>query len=212
MSLATPSLTPDDLTTAKKNRVHFRFGGPTKDADVVDFAQSLYTRFKAEHPPLPESTTMDQNAREVMHDRQIWSRCSQYMAGVIDRAINKARGLLTFNGLLITAGSLLKTDELTTYFSAIAIALALLSSALILTLFYVKWGAPSQYGNPKQEFLSACCVAAARSRRLTLVIVVSGLSGFMILIPILMKYIPILITWVTKYGPIIFSWVIATLS
>ena len=78
-----------------------------------------------------------------------------YVDRVVDRQINKARGILPFNSVIITALSLNNRSQyggaikgMLDYLSHTVIAALFISSLLLLELFWVQWGRkPGYYKN-----------------------------------------------------------------
>jgi hypothetical protein len=103
-----------------------------------------------------------------------------YVDRVIDRQINKARGILPFNSILIAALSLENrsgvdpaTSMLLEYLSYPIIAGLFISSILLLELFWVHWGKEGEYKNFEEEAVTALVMARDRSLILDMSIILS---------------------------------------
>jgi hypothetical protein len=87
-----------------------------------------------------------------------WEYAVEYVNGRHDRLLNQARGLLTFDGLVLAALSVLYREShripaslvLAGYASAI-----LATSILLVSQFSVHFGEPSTFQDPKREFSSS---------------------------------------------------------
>lgn len=103
-----------------------------------------------------------------------------YADRVVDRQINKARGILPFNSILIATLSLENrngvdpaTSYILEYLSYPIIAGLFLSSILLLELFWVHWGKKSEYENFKAEVITGLVMARDRSTILDMSIILS---------------------------------------
>lgn len=79
-----------------------------------------------------------------------------YVYRAYDRVINKARGLLTFDGLLFAAFGLLSKSlqpgEQQSIWTFIAAVLPLVASLPLLVLFWMSWDAANTYETNEADF------------------------------------------------------------
>ena len=81
----------------------------------------------------------------------------EYIDRVLDRQINKANGLLAFNGLLFTALSVISSAAGSTPLSIkVGGTLALAASIPLIPIFVVQFGGISAYQTPQKDFESKC--------------------------------------------------------
>jgi hypothetical protein len=115
-----------------------------KTAQVVSIRNVLKNRY---FPKTSEGTVDKSNPRSL-------EPLIGYLERVIDRQINKARGILPFNSVIIAAFSIersrLSGPQVFWHVDLIAmlwfvIALLAVSSFLCLRLFRVRWGTPEDY-------------------------------------------------------------------
>lgn len=104
-----------------------------------------------------------------------------YMQKVLDRQINKARGLLTFNSILVAAlGSQDLPIACLEKWAAIS---ALLSCLPLLALMRVKWPTdPTEVKDAHSDLKSHCSDSYGKSFILTVSLVLSGFATVLILI------------------------------
>jgi hypothetical protein len=100
-------------------------------------------------------------------------RGQAYMERIVDRQINKARGVLPFNSILLTLNSLNIADlssyqdqpifailKWTEYTTLLGLSI---SSILLLELFWVHWGPVGHYGTPASEMDATAKIVRDRS-------------------------------------------------
>jgi hypothetical protein len=113
-------------------------------------------------------------------------RAVAYVDRIIDRQINKARGILPFNSILMTFLSFEATRHLTLSDKVILgliqelhpwilISLAI-SSVLMLELFWSHWGPADTYKSFTNDLTSGCLVARDRAVILDVAIILSVAS------------------------------------
>ena len=115
-------------------------------------------------------------------------RLVAYVDRALDRQINKARGMLPFNSLIMALmaiekaripASLQWNDSLSDIFliAILAVIAGLAASSfLCLELFWVHWGAPENYGAYSTEFQNSMAMLRNRSRILAKCIIISATS------------------------------------
>jgi hypothetical protein len=137
--------------TTKDARL-FPLGAPWRSKYSTAYEEALNTRFS------------NQKSRGV-----------DYLHRTLDRQINKARGLLTYNALLLTsintmviAHSPRGTVPMFTPFSRIGLILALVSCLPLLLIFYVSWGTAGDLGSDEGDFSNTLLVLRRRTYLLTL--------------------------------------------
>ena len=87
-------------------------------------------------------------------------RAVAYADRIIDRQLNKARGVLTFDSILVASSKIgSTTDRLT-------MGMAALSALICLVLLWVYWGSPSQY----QSYLSEVSETIPTIRKRTFIL------------------------------------------
>jgi hypothetical protein len=122
-------------------------------------------------------------------------RVVAYADRIIDREINKARGILPFNSIIMTVLSIerarlsapapndLLTTSIVNYWIPIGVYLILLvilgiSSWYCLLLFPVRWAPSEEYTTFRAEFDRTFDLIHRRARRILFAIVLSGASLF----------------------------------
>jgi hypothetical protein len=107
-----------------------------------------------------------------------------YLDRVVDRQINKARGILPFNSVIIAVFSIersrLTAPQVAWHIDLIAmlwfvIALLAISSFLCLSLFLVRWGEPANYGFDTEVAMTTQMIAK-RSRKIEWATVLSEIA------------------------------------
>ena len=118
----------------------------------------------------------DANGIKDFGDR-IWQRSREqekalaYVNGVIDRIINKARGILPFNSLILAIIAIIYRSNPGWFIVALSLLAGFLLSAssliLLLTMFWPHFGKMEEYSSYQAEFDST--VLIIRKRALALV-------------------------------------------
>lgn len=156
-----------------------RASGIPTDTGAYPYALALWTRTTGQTAytdPAPESGAGD--------------RALAYVDRVVDRTINKCRGVLPFNSLLLTLTVFLVSVqkkpsillvEASTYLSLGGV---LISSLIALLLFQVRWGHLQEYKSYAGEFQATVELVRRRSMYLQIAIALSivGLLGTSVLI------------------------------
>jgi hypothetical protein len=96
-----------------------------------------------------------------------WEKALDFVDKINTRFLNKARGLVTVNGLTLAAFSalLIKPGIQTTWITVFGIAFAVLSTFFMLwTHFLVNWGKVEEYASDKAEFESYIPEIAAKAK------------------------------------------------
>jgi hypothetical protein len=81
-----------------------------------------------------------------------YESAASYATEILDRQINKANGLLTYNGLLLTAFTVLWTQAASQRAALLGSLCALAASAPLVGLFHVSWGKPGDFSSHQNEF------------------------------------------------------------
>jgi hypothetical protein len=106
-----------------------------------------------------------------------WEKACDYAIRIIDRQINKARGVLTYNGLLFTAltfaGSRLAQESKSTTLPLLGASLALLACIPLLSLMVVRWASVDEFANAQADFQRMSRQARHRTYVLTMCLYVS---------------------------------------
>ena len=119
--------------------------------------------------------------------RYDWEEALKYADSANNRLLNKARELITFNGLTLavfgTLTRLQNPDATDNHWTQAGIVLALASAVILLwTHFLVDFGPRlSDYADPKTEFDSYVVQVVMRGKWIT----VTGFLSFLSLIPLL---------------------------
>lgn len=112
-------------------------------------------------------------------DRQAAERAQTYLERVVDRQINKVRGILTFDSILIVAIRTLGTDSGEKCFLAsrnIAVGCLWVAIFICLIMFVVHWGDVEHYRDAKTEFDLTTVLIRRRSTMVLMAVVLSGLA------------------------------------
>jgi hypothetical protein len=107
-------------------------GGPRSMPELRDFGSAVAGRFSGQ-----------------------WERALEYVNKSNDRLVNNARGLLTFNGLVLTAlGTVYRESHRIPASLALAgsVCAVIAAGMLLLTQFSVSFGDRSRYRNAECEF------------------------------------------------------------
>lgn len=130
----------------------FPLGAPWRSKHIEPYVKALETRF---------GTGM--------------GRGVDYLHRILDRQINKARGLLTYNALLfasmnamIIAGSPRGTVPVVTPLGRLGLFLALTSCIPLLFIFYLSWGTASALESDASDFSVTLLTLRRRTYLLTL--------------------------------------------
>ena len=102
-----------------------------------------------------------------------------YLDRIIDRQLNKARGLLSFNSILIAALNIERSAGHTTAHPCptdIASIAALVSCMPLLVMMYVVWGPLTTYEDPGAEIDRAVKLCCKRAYMLTASLLASGVA------------------------------------
>lgn len=124
-------------------------------------------------------------------NRYDWEDALKYVDGANNRLLNKARGLITFNGLTLAAiSTLVRVEGVQAVNNALAgfgIIMALLSAGILLwTHFLVDFGRElSDYEDTPSEFRSYVVLVATRAKW----IVITGFLSFLSLLPLLLAHL-----------------------
>jgi hypothetical protein len=145
------------MATKKKESRHL-LGAPWNRFDRDDFEASIIERHAWD-----EKGGMD--------------RAVDYAYKLVDRQINKARGLLTYNALLFAAFRAIRpaTGPVSRAITFGALS-ALISCFPLLLMMYVAWGTRSNWKTSKNDFNAVCSVIYRRSYLLTTALVISGIA------------------------------------
>jgi hypothetical protein len=139
-------------------------GIPTKRETVNLFRNHIWKRYTDKE--YPESAGVDvQNI----------DRASAYMERVIDRLLNKARGILPFNSILLVIVIAIMNSGLEKPDWLINTTLAILlgSSIMALLTFLVHWGDVNHYGKIENEFDTTTRIIWIRSFMLQISVILS---------------------------------------
>jgi hypothetical protein len=130
----------------------------------------------------------------------IWQRFEKeqdavtYIHREIDRQINKVRGILTFDGILLVAFrfDFSKADHWIQLLSAAALFYISASILISLSIFLVQWGDLNSYKNFRGEYDFKAQVVGTRTKLVNSAVVLSGLSALVIAIIVLLLFLPAL--------------------
>lgn len=119
------------------------------------------------------------NSQELIDIGVISEKAPEYVYRALDRQINKARGLLTYNALLFASFNLVtrsSTDKSTLILASAGGMLALLSCLPLLLLMVVDWGKPDKYKDAESDFKSALQTVSRRTRSVKLSLLLSSIA------------------------------------
>jgi hypothetical protein len=128
----------------------------------------------------------------------IWKRYDKeqdavnYMHREVDRQINKVRGVLTFDGLLLVIFriDLSKADHFLQVLSGAALLYILISVAISLGIFLVHWGDLGYYATFNGEFNFKAKVVGTRTRYINFAVTLSGLSALAVAVVVTLQFLP----------------------
>jgi hypothetical protein len=119
----------------------------------------------------PKTQEQLDDFRKVLVRRYTWDKALKFADDTNNRFLNKARGLITFNGLtLATFGTLIKSGGpvaqiMNPWLFLAGMLFTLLSAlALLLTHFLINFGPTSEYVGDKEEFESYIVLVAKRAK------------------------------------------------
>lgn len=141
----------------RKKSMPFIFGAPIRKKDRLSFVEAMEERFEG--------------AMET---------AVAYVERVSDRQINKARGLLSYNALLVAIFELSESQDLIKHIGSLS---ALSSALLLLILMYVVWGACDQYRSASEDFKRGCEILYRRAWILTLSLIASIAATVLAVVP-----------------------------
>jgi hypothetical protein len=147
------------------------FGAPLRFLRRRLYLETLVDRFKA-----PSKDPLEMTKDGV-----------DYIYRAYDRVINKARGLLTFNGLLFTAFGLISKSlagaDIPGLLTFLGILLPLVASLPLLIVFWMSWGASQDYESNLSDLTAM--VHATSSRTWLLAISIYITVGEMVVLAII---------------------------
>jgi hypothetical protein len=137
--------------------------GPRTQRQVQEFRETLAVRYQEANSKID------------------WTKAHAYVERINDRFINKARGLLTCNGLTVTAIGTLYGANIPPLL-AWSILLAILSACTLLySHFMINFHPIEIYGNAKSDYERYTIIIVTRSKYLTIAAIMSLCS--IILLP-----------------------------
>jgi hypothetical protein len=144
-------------------------GAPLRKENKTPYQTNLTERFKVKPSPT------DENQRRADEER------TEYLYRVLDRQINKARGLLTYDALLFTAlnffsrASALTSDPRICGVSGVLVGriLALGACAMLLLLLKISWGGAENYSSAEADFTGTLTTVWRRTYWVTVSLYVS---------------------------------------
>lgn len=142
------------LKKLREAKSSFWLGAPTHRGDVEIFALVLQHRFE--------------NAKDTGVG---------YIDRVVDRQLNKARGLLTYNSLMLATSNLIGLEAT---FKVPVSVLALISCLFLMKMMYVEWGSIQTYEDWSADIADGVYVAAGRAKLLTASLAFSGVASLLL--------------------------------
>lgn len=185
-------LTPD-TAVALLAAVH-EWSSKTAEASVAkDLSNSLRLIIQAcNAPPSPEvravlALTAPPVPKPVLN-AQSGDRLLTYVERIVDRQINKARGIITFDSILLVAVRYLSGQNGTSYASpnplyTVSTQFLWISILLCLLLFWVHWGSAAPKADFEREFLETADLIRTRSILVQWALYLSILSVLGTLLP-----------------------------
>lgn len=146
----------DDRIKFYKTDLVKRFGGAVVNGEIV----------------LPPSTDTN-NAYE---------RAYSYLDAAIDRQINKASGLLTFNSILLAVLYSYDLYKSHSYWRLSLTTMLVLACMLLLDMMLMIWSGPEVFGSAIEDLDGALHVCRNRTRVLSLSIVISIAATLLMLV------------------------------
>jgi hypothetical protein len=151
------------------SRCIYRLFGVPDESEIVQYRDDLWGRYTGDRP-----------------DAQTQDRALTYIERVVDRQINKARGILPFNSILLVinglelfnlknAGGVAVAALLKNIEHLVLTALAI-SSIILLEFFSARWPKTPSAADFKQEFTDAVLLSRKRAISLNMAIILSVLS------------------------------------
>lgn len=158
--------------------------GQPKKPRYDSFAENIWQRYTkapettrvqpdSDDSDIKEKSAVDKPAAAPIDgspNRADADRALSYLERVIDRTVNKARGILPFNSVLLTIlGLQLSNSPLPAALNwshvlgITAAGLLILSCLLLLSIFWVHWGVESDYADFRNEFNSTASLIRDRS-------------------------------------------------
>jgi len=137
-------------------------GGPQSQAEVQQLHDAVANRFKGE-----------------------WEHAVEYVNKRNDRLLNQARGLLTFDGLVLTAlGAVYRASRLISASLVLAgsVCAVIAASILLVSQLSVHFGELSKYAEAQKEFPSALIQLCLHGKSLLAAAILSFLALFCLLV------------------------------
>ena len=210
------------LQSKKANAVarYYKLMRAPDDVAIKDWSEKVWNRYTAEDnnkPALPPSLSLVLTGEQLETAKKEFDeaeakrkgiqrksnvdasekdRAIAYLERIVDRIINKARGILPFNSMLVTLlGIQVTVFHIQLYFTgfaswmfntfaALALMMLVASSLLLLILFVVHWGEPSKFADFKAEFAYTAEIIRKRGALLQATIILSmcGLVCMVVLV------------------------------
>lgn len=144
------------------NACFYWLGAPLGHVQRDLYLTALQNRFKVDEKNPPETSKDGVD----------------YIYRAYDRVINKARGLLTFDGLLLTAFGLLyrnlqSSSNNSGLLLSIGSVLPLVASLPLLVIFWMNWGASNDYQSNENDLKSMVTATCKRTWLLALSIYIT---------------------------------------
>jgi hypothetical protein len=148
---------------------------------------TLWTRLLLWVPVGPRSKSELEKFRDDVANRfeEQWEHAVEYVNKSNDRFINKARGLLTFDGLVLTALAAVyrESHRIPAKLVLAGCVFAAIASMLLLNLLMVNFGDLSKYEHAKKEFPPSVTAIVVHGKS----IVVAGLLSLLAMLCLLLS-------------------------
>lgn len=138
-------------TNLQSNKSVFLLGAPIRRAEQRAFENALLTRYGGDA-----------------------EKAFMYIEKVLDRQINKTRGILTSTSIL--AGVALVMESFG------AIIAAFISVFMLLSIFFVQWDSLPRYQNAEADFKATCRTCYTRSIIMSIAILLSVASIVLLIV------------------------------
>ncbi|UMY18500.1 hypothetical protein MMB17_03945 [Methylobacterium organophilum] len=127
-----------------------RLGVPLSYAEVRIFRENMWKRYTGKS--FPDEGDGTQAGAALL-----------YLDRIVDRLINKARGILPFNSILIVIANLERALDAHKELINASLVSLVVSTVLLINLFWVHWGDVDHYASAAREFGATVRIIWVRS-------------------------------------------------
>jgi len=137
---------------------------------MTEISSHLWARYAPAELPSEEGRNQPSIAEQ--------DRALTYLERIVDRQLNKVRGVLTFNALILAA---FRNSDCPGVFLLVPICACL----IVLPILRVNWGSPQRFQLIKSEFDSMMVSVWRRSRLIDLSILLSFVAPFLVAVSLI---------------------------